>query len=205
MRSLTPGLVFTTALLSTSLAFAHSGHAGHYRRTTALPLAPPPTNGTMMPAMQQSMMMMHKQDMMAMMQTTAVWTPQGLVVLQGNDLLHYSSDLQLQHTITLPDPLTIVMAPGAGGTTVDNQAMPAMSMRHSQVPMKILPTDDGLIVVRGQQVIRLDSNFQVIAQTMLPDVLPLTAAEMVAVCPTCQPMMMTGEAVAPVTYSIPMP
>lgn len=121
-----------------------------------------------------------------MMQNTAVWTPQGLIVLQGNRLLHYTPDLRLQHTVILPVPTMSATPPATSPTP---HAMPAL---RSLVPAKVIPTEAGVIVVRGQQVIRLDQNFQIVGQVQLPDLPPLTPAETAALCPMCQHMMMMG-------------
>lgn len=148
----------------------------------------PPTTGAMTPAMRQQMMAM-MQDMMVMMQNTAVWTPQGLVVLQGNRLLAYTPDLKLAHTVALPVPPAPAM-PMATPATPGAMAMPTMPSLRSQVSAKLIPTDDGLLVVRGQQVLRFDRNFKLVSQVMLPDLPPLTASETAAVCPMCMQMMM---------------
>lgn len=206
MRRSVLWLVLTICLLLTSSAFAQDPTTDTDAPAMAA-MAPAPDAGQNMPGMgampndpmmqrMRPMMMMHMQDMMVMMQNTAVWTPQGLIVMQGNRLLHYTPDLQLQHTIMLPlppaPPAMAPMAP-ADGTAPGGMAMP-MNMRmaplRSLIPAKILPADEGLIIVRGQQVIRLDKNFQVIGQATLPDLPALTPMEISALTPMCQQMMM---------------
>jgi len=132
------------------------------------------------------------QDMMVMMQNTAVWTPQGLVVLQGNRLLHYSPALMLQHTISLPVPTALPLEPQSMPESSDaavNMAMDEQAQMRSYVSARILPVIDGLIVIRGQQVIWLDSSFKLAGHATLPELPPLTAAELAAVWPLDQPMM----------------
>lgn len=121
------------------------------------------------------MMMGHAHEMATMLQNTAIWTPQGLIVLQGNRLLHYTTALQLQHTVTLPTAATMT-------TTT-----PAL---RSLIPAKLLPTEDGVVVVRGQQIIRLNRDFKVVGQATIPDLPPMTEAELNAANPMCQSMMM---------------
>lgn len=204
MRRSVLWLVLTICLLAVTSAFAQDAMTDMNAPGAAMAPVPdagqnPPgmgamPNGPMMQRMRQ-MMMMHMQDMMVMMQNTAVWTPQGLVVLQGNTLLHYSPELRLQHTITLPlppaPPAMAPMAPpdGAAPGMAMPMNMPMMEVR-SLIPAKILPNNEGLIIVRGKQLIRLDRNFQVIGQATLPDLPALTAAEIAALCPMCQQMMM---------------
>ena len=127
----------------------------------------------MTPEMRAHMMAM-VQEFLTMSQNTAVWTPQGLTVLQGNRVLHYGPDLALRHQVALPLPQ---MPAGA----------PAVNLR-SQVPARLIPTDAGIIVVRGQQIIRLNNQFQVMNVAMLPALPPLTPAETAAVCPLCGQM-----------------
>ena len=54
---------------------------------------------------------------------------------------------------------------------------------------RILPAADGLIVVRGRQIVWLDHNYKVSAQATLPVLPQLTPAEMAAICPVNQSMM----------------
>ncbi len=122
------------------------------------------------------------QDLMVMSQNTAVWTPQGLVVLQGNHLLVYAPDLSLKRSINLPVPPTASTLAGAA-------AMPATSMANL-IPPRIIPTDRGLYIIRWQQIIRLDKDFMVISQALLPSGPPLTAEALGAVCPLCLRMAM---------------
>lgn len=148
------------------------------------PTRPPSTTGqgtTMTPAMRAHMMAM-LQNLLIMTQNTAVWTPQGLVVLQGNQLLHYGPDLTLRRTVALPLPPTpaATPTPAPGSMT-----MPPLA---SMVPAKVVTTDTGLIVVRGQQIIQLDQNFAIVKTVMLPTLPALTTAETAAVCPLCQVM-----------------
>jgi hypothetical protein len=137
------------------------------------------------PAMQQQMQA-QMQDMMVMMQNTAVWTQQGLVVLQGNRLLNYATDLQLQQTITLPLPQLPAIAPAATPGNMPPDARPSV---RSQLAARILPTTNGLIVIRGRQVIWLDAKFRITGQAMLPELPPLTPAEVAAICPMGPPMI----------------
>jgi hypothetical protein len=144
-----------------------------------------------MPAMQEQMKAT-MQDMMVMMQNTAAWTPQGLVVLQGNRLLQYTPDLQLRQTITLPIPeapaMPQVLTPNADGTQGQTE-MPGAPPMRGLVSTRILSTDNGLLIVRGRQAIRLDGEFHIVGQVMLPDLPPLSDAELAAICPHSQQMM----------------
>lgn len=177
-----------------------------------------------MQAQMQSQMQSQMQDMMVMMQNTAVWTPRGLVVLQGNRLLHYTPEMKLEHTIALPVPPSPAMVPATMPRSGNMPgAMPmAMPPMRSRVAARILPTADGLVVIRGQQVLWLDSSFKVAGQATLPDLPPLTPAEMAAVCPMNPPMMPGGgmmmgsasmpgmpgmpiQGAAPVKAELPMP
>ena len=124
------------------------------------------------------------QDMMIMDQNTAVWTSQGLVVLQGNRLLHYSADMELQQAINLPlaniqDPQIKAMSDNSSTGVAWNEA----STMRSRLAAQIIPAGDGLIVVRGQQVIWLDGKFSISGQATLPDLPMLSAAELAAICP----------------------
>ena len=135
-------------------------------------VAPSPPPPPMCPEM-HARIAEHMQDLLVMMHNTAVTTPQGmLVVLQGNRLLIYGVDLTLQHTVVLPTP----MMPAT--------PLPPAPSLISQIPSKILPTaDGGLLVVRGQQVIRLDATFTVTGSVMLPDLPPMSSADLVAASP----------------------
>jgi hypothetical protein len=148
--------------------------------------------GQAMPAMQDQMKTA-MQDMMVMMQNTAAWTPHGLVVLQGNRLLQYSPDMQLRQTITLPLPDTGDIAklttPDAGGMQ-GGMVMPASPAMRSLVSARILPTDDGLVVVRGRQAIELDGDLHIVGQAMLPELPPLSSEEVSAICPLYEQLMM---------------
>ncbi|MHB9026113.1 MAG: hypothetical protein ACYC7E_18390 [Armatimonadota bacterium] len=151
----------------------------------------PPAAGAMSPQM-HAQMMRCAQEMSVMMQNTAVWTPQGLYILQGNRLLQYGTDLRLIRQAILPAPpaATTTAAPPAGGTTPTPSAasVPAFS---SMVPPQILPTEGGgLVVVRGQQVLRLSQDLRVLNSATLPTLPPMTTAEMQATCPLCQCMQM---------------
>lgn len=157
--------------------------------------APMPRTGRMMPSpAMMNQIISTMQDMMIMSQNTATWTPQGLVVLQGNRLLVYAPDLTLQHTVVLPAPAATATAtaeagntPGATTTIPAMAAMPAM---RSMIPPKIIPTDTGLLIVRWQQIIRLDNNYEVACQSTLPDLPPLTPTDLATVCPACIRMAM---------------
>lgn len=128
---------------------------------------------------------------MMMMQNSAISTPQGLVVLQGNRLLHYSTKQQLQHAVTLP--LIAVSEKGpqvmASGERVadDTRTSAILSMR-SQVSAQILPTAGGFIVIRGQQIVWLDDKFNIVSTALLPELPPLTSAEIVAIHPVDSPV-----------------
>jgi len=142
------------------------------------------------PALQQQMLA-QLQDVMAMKQNTAVWTSQGLVVLQGNRLLLYSPDLVLQHMVTLPvpqAPAVVTPAIPTNATAPGDMALEALPPLRSRLVVRIVPAAGGLIVVRGLQLFSLDSNFKVVGQATLPDLPPLTLAELAAVCPQIQPM-----------------
>ncbi|HEX2948245.1 MAG TPA: hypothetical protein VHV83_01520 [Armatimonadota bacterium] len=143
------------------------------------PTTRPSGGNRQMNAQMRQHMMMLAQNIAVMVQNTAIWTPQGLVVLQGNRVLFYSTDLRLLQTVTLPLP------PATGGT---------MSNVSGMIPAKLIPTDDGLIVVRGQQIIRIDRNYHVVNQVTIPTMPALTPSEQAAICPLCQhmQMMMTG-------------
>ncbi len=202
MRTLTPLLV------GGALVLALWGPAvAETQTTTTVPAAHaaqpgcPPLTGmaTMDPAM-RARMMAGMQDMMVMMQNTTAWTPMGLVVLQGNRLLHYSTDLQLRHQVTLPIPQTAIATgtPGTTGTTTLPEAQPLRSL----IPVQILPADNNsIIVVRGQQVLRYDRDFRLMAQATLPILPPLTVAEANAICPSCTQM----ELFAMTNWGMPMP
>lgn len=114
------------------------------------------------------------QDIMVMSQNTAAWTPQGLVVLQGNRLLVYAPDLSLKRAVNLPVPAN---SPALAGAAAGSMA--------SLIPPRIISTDRGLFIVRWQQLIRLDKDFQVVSQAMLPTGSSVTAENMGAVCPLC--------------------
>ncbi len=135
----------------------------------------------MQPPMESQM-----QDMMIMMQNTAVWTSKGLMVLQGNRLMHYTTDLRLQHTVALPlPPASSAMAqdmtaPGEMPEHMSPEQLPAM---RSRISARILPSTDGLIIVRGQQVIMFDNDFKITREVTLPDMPPLTSEELAAVLP----------------------
>lgn len=122
------------------------------------------------------------QDLMVMSQNTAAWTSQGLVVLQGNRLLVYAPDLSLKRSINLPVPPT---TPALTSTTV-----PQLTSMANLIPPRIIPTDRGLFIVRWRQIIRLDKDFQVTSQAVLPSGSPLTAENLGAVCPLCLRMAM---------------
>lgn len=145
------------------------------------------------PAMQQ--MQAQMQDMMVMMQNSAVWTAQGLFVLQGNRILHYSADMQLQHTITLPIPQASTTASAAmpmSGSMPGSMAMGTLPSMRSRVAARLLPAANGLIVIRGRQIIWLDGNYEVAGKATLPELPPLTPDELAAVCPMDPPMMPGG-------------
>jgi len=159
-----------------------------------------PTMPTMQDQLKPAM-----QDMMVMLQNTAAWTPQGLVVLQGNRLLHYSPDMQLRHTLTLPLPDTSDIAK-LTTSDADGMAPAEMPATRSTLTARILPTDAGLVIVRGRQAIELDGEFHITGQATLPELPPLTSDEISAICPMSEQMMMmmmmgqgmpTGEAVMP--------
>jgi hypothetical protein len=143
-------------------------------------------NGRPMGSEMQQMMHSQMQDMMIMSQNTAVWTPAGLVVLQGNRLLHYSADLQLRHNVSLPVPQdlanALALSPQAS-KWLNNAAIGIEPSIRSQVSVQILPTADGIVVVRGQQLIMLDSSFKITGQATLPALPELTPAELAVVCP----------------------
>jgi hypothetical protein len=141
-------------------------------------------------AMQQQLLAQAK-DMMVMKQNTAVWSSQGLVVLQGNRLLHYSPNLILKHNITLRVPQAPAWLPLVKPETTNEPgdiAPDALSTLRSRLVVRIMPTAGGLIVVRGLQVISLDSNFKVVGQITLPDLPPLTPTELATACPQSLPM-----------------
>ncbi|HEY3379630.1 MAG TPA: hypothetical protein VGL77_19315 [Armatimonadota bacterium] len=116
------------------------------------------------------------QEVMIMTQNTAVETPDGLIVLQGNNLLNYSKDLKLLRTVPLPVPAMPMATTGAATT-------PPKPLR-SMMPAKIITASGGdLIVIRGQQIIRLDRDLKIKNQAMLPDLAPLTTAELAIVAP----------------------
>jgi len=155
----------------------------------AMPANPPAAGtmncpmGQMTPEMRQHMMSM-LQGLMTMAQNTAVWTPQGLYVLQGNRVLQYDTNLALRRQAVLPLPPTATATmPPAGGTA----AMPMVDLS-SLVPAKLVPTDNGIIVVRGQQILRLDNMLRVVNVAALPVLPPMTPQETAAVCPLCQQM-----------------
>lgn len=137
-------------------------------------------------SLQQTDKQQQAQDMKVMLQNAAVWTDNGLVVLQGNRLLHYSADMQLRHTIALPlgkdNKATPKSVPQSANKSVSitPEVLPAL---RSNIPAQIIAADDGLIVVRGQQVIRLDSQFKVTGQAALPNLPKLTPAELAALFP----------------------
>lgn len=143
----------------------------------------------------QQQMQAQMQDMMVMMQNTAVWTASGLFVLQGNRILHYTADLQLRHTITLPMPQSSTMVPAAmpmRASSPIHLPMDAMSSVRSRVAARILPAADGLIVIRGRQIIWLDGNYEIAGTATLPELPPLTPDELSAVSPMDQPLMPGG-------------
>lgn len=129
--------------------------------------------------------------MMMMMQNSAISTPQGLVVLQGNRLLHYSTKQQLQHAVTLPliavsEKEPQVMA--SGERVADDTRTSAILSMRSQVSAQILPTAGGFIVIRGQQIVWLDDKFNIVSTALLPELPPLTSAEIVAIHPVDSPV-----------------
>lgn len=156
----------------------------------AMPANPPaagtmscPMGQMMTPEMRQHMMSM-VQGLMTMAQNTAVWTPQGLYVLQGNRVLQYDTNLALRRQAVLPlPPAATATMPPAGGTA----AMPTVDLS-SLVPAKLVPTENGIIVVRGQQILRLDNMLRVVNVAALPALPPMTPQETAAVCPLCQQM-----------------
>lgn len=173
------GLVLLT-LLALSAGMAKNGAAAKESRTNLV---------------KQQQMQAQMQDMMVMMQNTAVWTASGLFVLQGNRILHYTADLQLRHTITLPMPQSRAMVPAGmpmGASSPSHLAMDAMPSVRSRVAARILPAADGLIVIRGRQIIWLDNNYEIAGSATLPELPPLTADELSAVCPMDQLMMPSG-------------
>ena len=149
-------------------------------RLTGRPAAAAEDNQT------QTVRQLQVQDMQVMLQNAAVWTDRGLVVLQGNRLLHYSADMQLRQTVALPvgteSTAKSKAVPQKSSKPVYTapQSIPAL---RSSVAAQIIAAEDGLIVVRGQQVIRLDSNFKVTGQAALPDLPQLTPAEQAAIFP----------------------
>lgn len=147
--------------------------------------------GMMTPEMRQRMMSM-MQDYLVMSQNTAISTPQGIVVLQGNRLLLYrNSDLKLMNTLQLPVPAMPAATEAAG-------AMPNRPLR-GMVSAKILmlPNDE-ILVIRGQQLVKVNRGLTAATQTAsLPDLPPLTTAELSIVSPLAaqiamMPMMMMG-------------
>jgi hypothetical protein len=165
---------FTFLVLGVLLAVA-AFSATTPPRTTTPPRSTTPAPQAMTPA-QRAQMMQMMQDIMVMMNNTAVWTPQGLYVLQGNNLLMYTPTLTLAKTVALPTP---AMPPA--GTMANIRGM---------VPARILTTDNGIVVVRGQQILRFDANLTQLNTALLPNLAPLTATQMAAVCPMCTNMQM---------------
>jgi len=163
-----------------------------------------PTAG--MPQMTPEMharMMQQVQEMLIMAQNTAVWTSQGLVVLQGNRLLVYDTNLNLRQTVMLPATTPVVVVPPAEPQPTVVQPIPLRSM----VPPQLIPVEKGLIVVRGQQVLRFDQNFRLVNQTTLPALPPLSSADLAATCPICLqlPMMPATGMPMPGTPGASMP
>lgn len=168
----TIGVWFSLILgLALLLPIAQGAETADANPPDAAPAAPQP----MTPEQRQQMMGM-MQDMMVMASNTAAWSPQGLYVLQGNRLLHYAPDLTLKQQISLPLP----------------PAMPADTMPNlrGMVMAKLLPTDNGVVLIRGMQVLRFDQNLRQLNMAMLPDLPAMTDAEKAAACPMCQMMMM---------------
>jgi len=134
----------------------------------------PATPGAMTPAMRQRMAAM-MQDILVMSQNTAVDTPEGIVVLQGNRLLQLDNDnLNVKRTLTLP----AVPMPAMTGTT--DQTAPLRSM----VPAKLLVQTNGdVIVVRGQQVIRVAKDLTIAKASSIPNLPMLTQADLYSVSP----------------------
>jgi hypothetical protein len=134
---------------------------------------PAPTPCPMTPAM-RAQMMAAMQDLMVMMQNTAVWTADGLLVLQGNRLIQYGTDLRQRRMVTLP-------LPAAGAT--------APSLR-SMVPARLIPIEfGGVVLIRGQQVLRMDRTLAVVSSATLPELPAVSASELPAVCPICAQVM----------------
>ena len=134
----------------------------------------PATPGAMTPEMRQRMAAM-MQDILVMSQNTAVDTPEGIVVLQGNRLLQLDNNtLAVKHTLTLP----AVAMPAMTGTT--DQTAPLRSM----VPAKLLVQANGdVIVVRGQQVIRVAKDLTIAKASNIPNLPMLTQADLYSVSP----------------------
>ncbi len=148
-----------------------------------------PTTTTPRPApssAQRVRMMAEMQEAMIMMQNTAVWTPQGLLILQGNRLLLYSPTLQPVKQVTLPLPPAPATAPATTGVA------PAPVLMRGRLTPRLIPIDGGVILIRGTQILRFDTNLNLLNQATLPDLPPLTPAEMTALCPLCTAMQSMG-------------
>lgn len=160
--------------------------------TTAAPAATCPQCDAMaMTPANRAQMMAMTHDLLVMSQNTAAWTPQGLVVLQGNRLLAYSPDFRQVRQIALPLPTpTTTAATTTTPETGTARPMATMPLRSMVTSRLIQMPNGGLLVVRGQQIIQLDPTFRPIAQVMLPDLPPISAEEMAAVCPLCSQMQM---------------
>lgn len=152
--------------------------------TTTPPAATPPAH-EMCPMMsmtpeQRAAAMQAMQDLLIMSQNTAVWATDRLYVLQGNRVLEYSADMRLVRTSDLPVP--------AVATAAVEPATPPVAtstMLRSQVPTQLIPITNGLIVVRGRQVVRLNRTLQAVNVATLPELPQMTAQQTAAACPVC--------------------